>query len=137
MAYVWGRDRAGALVPVHFQNVTLPQFQNLGCRTSKTENESNGGYSSISCSIVLSRSIVYFLVRIYVPCILIVVISWLPLWIDKSAHLERVAIGITTVLALTTFISSVTDDLPKISYLHAIDIYLFTCSHLCSFLRIL
>lgn len=126
LVYYWGR-KGHQLDPVHFHNVSLPQHKILGYRTSTAGHETNGGFGSVSCSIVLSRSIVYFLVRIYIPCALIVIISWLPLWIDKNARLERVAIGISTVLALSTFISSIDDDLPKISYLTAIDIYLFAC----------
>ena len=126
LVYSWGKI-PHQLDPIHFHNVSLPQHNILGYRTSTAGHETNGGFGSVSCSIVLSRSTVYFLIRIYIPCALIVIISWLPLWIDRSARLERVAIGISTVLALSTFISSINVDLPKISYLTAIDVYLFAC----------
>ena len=50
-----------------------------------------------------------------------------PSGLDRNAAPARVALGITTVLTLTTFISSTNASLPKISYLKSIDIYLVTC----------
>lgn len=73
------------------------------------------------------RSLGYYIIQIYVPSSLIVVLSWVSFWLDRNAAPARVALGITTVLTLTTFISSTNASLPKISYLKSIDVYLVTC----------
>nr|AAB31232.1 GABA receptor subunit=Rdl product [Drosophila melanogaster, Peptide Partial, 52 aa] [Drosophila melanogaster] len=39
----------------------------------------------------------------------------------------RVALGVTTVLTMTTLMSSTNAALPKISYVKSIDVYLGTC----------
>jgi len=55
------------------------------------------------------------------------VLSWVSFWLSRDAVPARVALGITTVLTMTTLISSTNASLPKISYLKSIDVYLVTC----------
>ena len=73
------------------------------------------------------RSMGYYLIQIYVPSTLIVVLSWVSFWLSRDAVPARVALGITTVLTMTTLISSTNAALPKISYLKSIDVFLVTC----------
>lgn len=44
----------------------------------------------------------YYSLKVYVPCILIVVLSWVGFWIHREATSDRVGLGITTVLTLST-----------------------------------
>lgn len=43
-----------------------------------------------------------YLSQVYVPCILIVILSWVSFWIHREATSDRVGLGITTVLTLST-----------------------------------
>lgn len=54
-------------------------------------------------------------------------ISWVPFWLDQEDNHARVGLGVTTVLTMTTLTTSTNASLPKISYIKAIDIYLFVC----------
>ncbi len=58
---------------------------------------------------------------------MIVVISWVSFWLNRNAAPARVSLGVTTVLTMTTLMSSTNAQLPKISYVKSIDIYLGTC----------
>ncbi|KAK8761569.1 hypothetical protein V5799_027164, partial [Amblyomma americanum] len=69
----------------------------------------------------------YYLIQIYIPASLIVVISWVSFWLHRNATPARVSLGVTTVLTMTTLMSSTNAALPKISYVKSIDIYLGTC----------
>ena len=69
----------------------------------------------------------YYLIQIYIPSSLIVVISWVSVWLNRNASPARVSLGVTTVLTMTTLMSSTNAALPKISYVKSIDIYLGTC----------
>lgn len=86
-----------------------------------------GNYSRLGLEFYLVRSLGYYIIQIYVPSILIVVLSWVSFWLSRDAVPARVALGITTVLTMTTLISSTNAALPKISYLKSIDVYLVTC----------
>ena len=86
-----------------------------------------GNYSRLACDIQFVRSMGYYLIQIYIPSSLIVVISWVSFWLNRGAAPARVSLGVTTVLTMTTLMSSTNAQLPKISYVKSIDIYLGTC----------
>jgi len=108
--------------------VELPQFRVLGHRQrSKEAFLSTGNYSRLACEIQFVRSMGYYLIQIYIPSGLIVIISWVSFWLNRNASPARVALGVTTVLTMTTLMSSTNAALPKISYVKSIDVYLGTC----------
>ncbi|XP_018318735.1 gamma-aminobutyric acid receptor subunit beta isoform X4 [Agrilus planipennis] len=108
--------------------VELPQFRVLGHRQRATViNLSTGNYSRLACEIQFVRSMGYYLIQIYIPSGLIVIISWVSFWLNRNATPARVALGVTTVLTMTTLMSSTNAALPKISYVKSIDVYLGTC----------
>ncbi|XP_041564254.1 gamma-aminobutyric acid receptor subunit beta isoform X11 [Drosophila elegans] len=108
--------------------VELPQFRVLGHRQRATEiNLTTGNYSRLACEIQFVRSMGYYLIQIYIPSGLIVIISWVSFWLNRNATPARVALGVTTVLTMTTLMSSTNAALPKISYVKSIDVYLGTC----------
>ncbi|KAG1652046.1 Gamma-aminobutyric acid receptor subunit beta-like [Nymphon striatum] len=84
-------------------------------------------YQRLSLIFVLKRNIGYFIFQTYLPSILIVMLSWVSFWINHEATSARVALGITTVLTMTTISTGVRSSLPRISYVKAIDIYLVMC----------
>ena len=86
-----------------------------------------GNYSRLICEIRFARSLGFYLIQIYIPASLIVVISWVSFWLHRNATPARVALGVTTVLTMTTLMSSTNSQLPKVSYIKSIDVYLGTC----------
>jgi len=109
-------------------DVSLPQFKVLGHRQKTIEASlSTGNYSRLACEIQFVRSMGYYLIQIYIPSSLIVVISWVSFWLNRGATPARVGLGVTTVLTMTTLISSTNSALPKISYVKSIDVYLAAC----------
>nr|ADM88008.1 ionotropic GABA-aminobutyric acid receptor RDL1-3b6a [Bombyx mori] len=108
--------------------VQLPQFRVLGHRQRATViTLTTGNYSRLACEIQFVRSMGYYLIQIYIPSGLIVIISWVSFWLNRNATPARVALGVTTVLTMTTLMSSTNAALPKISYVKSIDVYLGTC----------
>lgn len=91
------------------------------------------------------------LFQVYVPCILIVVLSWVSFWIHREATSDRVGLGITTVLTLSTIRSATKSDsikryslirilncsldsrtdLPKVRYATALDWFLLMSFFYC------
>ncbi|KAI5701071.1 hypothetical protein M8J75_005815 [Diaphorina citri] len=108
--------------------VSLPQFKVLGHRQKDLEiSLTTGNYSRLACEIQFVRSMGYYLIQIYIPSSLIVAISWVSFWLNRNATPARVALGVTTVLTMTTLMSSTNAALPKVSYVKSIDVYLGTC----------
>lgn len=54
------------------------------------------------------------------------IISFVPFWLSRESH-ARVGLAVTTVLTMTTLITNTASELPKVSHLTALDVYLFTC----------
>lgn len=121
----WKNSKASV---VGIDQVHLPQFRIIDYKTSTyLEEQATGQYTRLSLSFLLQRHIGYFIFQTYLPSILIVMLSWVSFWINHEATSARVALGITTVLTMTTISTGVRSSLPRISYVKAIDIYLVTC----------
>ncbi|KAJ7993370.1 hypothetical protein DPEC_G00271710 [Dallia pectoralis] len=108
--------------------IKLPQFSIMDYKlVSKNVIFSTGAYPRLSLSFKLKRNIGYFILQTYMPSILITILSWVSFWINYDASAARVALGITTVLTMTTINTHLRETLPKIPYVKAIDMYLMGC----------
>uniref|UniRef100_A0ABI7WT14 Glycine receptor alpha 3 n=1 Tax=Felis catus TaxID=9685 RepID=A0ABI7WT14_FELCA len=84
-------------------------------------------FTCIEVRFHLERQMGYYLIQMYIPSLLIVILSWVSFWINMDAAPARVALGITTVLTMTTQSSGSRASLPKVSYVKAIDIWMAVC----------
>ncbi|XP_019729409.1 gamma-aminobutyric acid receptor subunit gamma-3-like isoform X1 [Hippocampus comes] len=75
----------------------------------------------------LFRRMGYFTIQTYIPCILTVVLSWVSFWIKSDATPARTALGITTVLTMTTLSTVARNSLPRVSYVTAMDLFVTVC----------
>ncbi|XP_033614743.1 gamma-aminobutyric acid receptor subunit beta-1 isoform X2 [Fukomys damarensis] len=108
--------------------IELPQFSIVDYKmVSKKVEFTTGAYPRLSLSFRLKRNIGYFILQTYMPSTLITILSWVSFWINYDASAARVALGITTVLTMTTISTHLRETLPKIPYVKAIDIYLMGC----------
>uniref|UniRef100_A0A8C0JJB4 Gamma-aminobutyric acid type A receptor subunit beta2 n=1 Tax=Canis lupus dingo TaxID=286419 RepID=A0A8C0JJB4_CANLU len=108
--------------------IELPQFSIVDYKLiTKKVVFSTGSYPRLSLSFKLKRNIGYFILQTYMPSILITILSWVSFWINYDASAARVALGITTVLTMTTINTHLRETLPKIPYVKAIDMYLMGC----------
>ncbi|KAK1883280.1 Gamma-aminobutyric acid receptor subunit beta-2 [Dissostichus eleginoides] len=123
--FYW-RGGNGAVTGV--DRIELPQFDIVDHNLiSKNVVFSTGSYPRLSLSFKLKRNIGYFILQTYMPSILITILSWVSFWINYDASAARVALGITTVLTMTTINTHLRETLPKIPYVKAIDMYLMGC----------
>ncbi|XP_060790932.1 gamma-aminobutyric acid receptor subunit beta-2 isoform X1 [Neoarius graeffei] len=110
------------------ERIELPQFSIVDYKLiAKKVVFSTGAYPRLSLSFKLKRNIGYFILQTYMPSILITILSWVSFWINYDASAARVALGITTVLTMTTINTHLRETLPKIPYVKAIDMYLMGC----------
>lgn len=73
------------------------------------------------------RDIGYYLVQMYIPSMLIVMLSWISFWLNVNAVPGRISLGVLTVLTMTQQSSTVNATLPRVSYTKAIDIWMSMC----------
>lgn len=82
-------------------------------------------HSILLVNFHLKRHMGNFLIQVYGPCILLVVLSWVSFWLNREATADRVSLGITTVLTMTFLGLEARTDLPKVSYPTALDFFVF------------
>lgn len=128
LVYQWKDEDSVNFVP----GMTLSQFDLMSFgQKNYTFIRREGEFSVLHVSFNLQRHTGYFLIQVYVPCILIVVLSWVSFWIHREATSDRVGLGITTVLTLSTISLDSRTDLPKVRYATALDWFLLMSFFYC------
>jgi hypothetical protein len=64
----------------------------------------------------LERNYAYHILQIYIPSVLIVILSWVSFWLDCTSVPARVSLSLLTVLTITTQSSGARANLPQVSY---------------------
>lgn len=92
-----------------------------------SQNYTAGAFPCLEVRFMLHRDIGFFIIQIYIPSILIVILSWVSFWINIEAIPARVSIGLLTVLATTSQSTGARSSLPRVSYIKAMDVWLSVC----------
>ncbi|KAM6921071.1 gamma-aminobutyric acid receptor subunit gamma-3 [Xenentodon cancila] len=125
MIYKWRKNSVAAADQKSWR---LYQFDFMGLRnTTDIIKTTAGDYVVMTVYFDLSRRMGYFTIQTYIPCILTVVLSWVSFWIKKDATPARTALGITTVLTMTTLSTVARTSLPRVSYVTAMDLFVTVC----------
>ncbi len=66
----------------------------------------------------------YYLIKVILPLILIVAMSWVVFWIDPSEGGSQIGVALTTMLTLIAYRFAVGSELPNIPYLTRMDYFL-------------
>ena len=82
-----------------------------------------GKYSCLKVELIFKREFSYYMLTIYVPCCMLVIVSWVSFWLDQNAIPARVSLGVTTLLTMSTQTSGINAQLPPVSYTKAIDVW--------------
>lgn len=86
-----------------------------------------GTYSCLRVDLLFKREFSYYLIQIYIPCCMLVIVSWVSFWLDQSAVPARVSLGVTTLLTMATQTSGINQTLPPVSYTKALDVWTGVC----------
>lgn len=84
----------------------------------------SGWFDYLDVSFFVRRRIGHYVIRIFFPCILCTVVSWLPFWMDRGEIGDRGALGITTLLTEVFLLQYTNDSMPRVSYVKAADLFL-------------
>ncbi|KAG8175316.1 hypothetical protein JTE90_008146 [Oedothorax gibbosus] len=127
----WKKDTGeGDLFPaIRFANEVEALKYRIGPpKTYKTVDQwTTGNYTVLYANFTFVRLLSGSLMNTYVPSTLIVCFSWLSFWLEVTAVPARVTLGATSLLTLVTQMVQARQGLPPISYMTAMDIWLFAC----------
>jgi len=110
-------------------NLSLPGGFKMANSSSKYCDvvTATGTYSCLRVDLVFARELSFYIVTIYVPCFMIVVVSWFSFWLDYKAVPARVGLGVTSLLAMSTTMASIQKSLPPVAYTKAVDVWSGVC----------
>ncbi|XP_066936993.1 gamma-aminobutyric acid receptor subunit alpha-2-like isoform X3 [Clytia hemisphaerica] len=104
----------------HFQTVFGPQNTNMirmrmksySLKSTVRTSMLGKDHHVLIATWKFSRNVNYYILQLYLPCMLIVVLSWVGFWIDYRSVPARTALGIVTVLSMITFTNTVHAESP-------------------------
>ncbi|XP_054715293.1 glutamate-gated chloride channel alpha-like [Uloborus diversus] len=106
---------------------SLQQFKiiNVEMKECILLSNANNNMSCLEKTILLHRRGGYYLINIYIPTVLIVIMSMLTFWIPPEAVPARVTLGVTSLLTIIT--KQYQASMPNVSYIVAMNIWLSSC----------
>ena len=104
--------------------VALPEFSVLGHRNRLFEvNLPSGTYPRLLCDVMFERNIGLYVIQAYLPMALMVMVSWLALWLKEVS--TRVGLCMISILTIMNIMISLHSSMPRISYFTAFHIYFY------------
>ena len=86
----------------------------------------SGNFTVLTATFEFKRRVGYYLLQVYLPCAILVMLSWIAFWMDKQDTGNRLTVGVTTILTIMFLLSYGNSSVPKMSYVKAMDIYLLS-----------
>ncbi|GFS58881.1 glycine receptor subunit alpha-2 [Nephila pilipes] len=106
--------------------MNLPQFEVDNFSLSRCDTPMYGEvFSCIDASFTLTRRSGYFIMNVYIPTVLIVLMAMLTFWIPPEAVPARITLGVTSLLTIIT--KQYQSTMPSVSYIVALNIWLSSC----------
>lgn len=78
-------------------------------------------------TIEVQRKSNFYIWKVFLPLLLMVVLSWTVFWIDSSELSSQATISVTTILTVIAFAFAISNTLPKVPYLTFIDVFFLSC----------
>lgn len=78
-------------------------------------------------AIEVQRKSNFYIWKVFLPLLLMVILSWTVFWIDNSELNSQVTISVTTILTVIAFAFAISSNLPKVPYLTFIDVFFLSC----------
>ncbi len=94
------------------------------------EAESQFGKNTITearFGIAVQRRYGFYLWKVFLPLLLMVIVSWSVFWFDPPEVSSQVQIAVTTILTIIAFALAISLTLPRVPYLTFADAFFLTC----------
>jgi hypothetical protein len=129
-----GLKQAGGIAP----KITLPDWTIEKWETKPLTYTLAPGlqYSSYAFEFTASRYVEYYILKVILPLVLIVIMSWSGFWIDPVNASAQISVAVTSMLTLIAYRFAVDTQLPRLPYMTRIDL-LFLVSTLLVFFSLI
>jgi hypothetical protein len=109
------------------EQLSVADWQVLGQQSSSDPmtiaNRSNS-LASYQFSFDAKRKSGYFVVKVILPLVFIVMMSWVVFWIDPKESGSQISVAVTSMLTLIAYRFAVGANMPQLSYLTRLDYFI-------------
>ncbi|TMS36261.1 hypothetical protein L596_003470 [Steinernema carpocapsae] len=110
-----------------FKDIELPDFTMVNFSTHIIEAKYAAGvWDELTVTFVFRRRYGWYLLQGYIPTYLTIFISWIPFYLGPRAIPARTMIGVNALLAMTFQFGNIIRNLPRVSYIKAIDVWMLS-----------
>src|SRR5713226_3176419 len=126
-----GLQRAGGIAP----SITLPDWTVEKWETKPLTYALSPGfeYSGYTFEFTASRDVQHYILKVLLPLVLIVMMSWTVFWIDPVTSNSQISIAVTSMLTLIAYRFAVDSQLPRLPYMTRLDSFFLTSTILVFF----
>ena len=114
-----GLKQAGGIA----QSITLPDWtvDKWDIKTLPYTLAPGLKYSGYVFDFTASRNVEHYILKVILPLILIVMMSWAVFWIDPATSNSQISIAVTSMLTLIAYRFAVDSQLPRLPYMTRLD----------------
>ncbi|VDN58734.1 unnamed protein product [Dracunculus medinensis] len=110
-----------------FKDIELPDFTLVNYSNKIIEAEyAAGSWDELTVSFTFKRRYGWYILQGYIPTYLTIFISWIPFYLGPKAMPARTMIGVNALLAMTFQFGNIIRNLPRVSYIKAIDVWVLS-----------
>ena len=80
-------------------------------------------YSGYAFEFTASRNVNHYILKVILPLVLIVLMSWAVFWIDPTTSNTQFSIAVTSMLTLIAYRYAVDTQLPRLPYMTRLDVF--------------
>ncbi|CAJ0588564.1 unnamed protein product [Cylicocyclus nassatus] len=120
--FEWFSDKNDA-IQMH-RDLEIPELTLTAVEANKCDGmRKSGNYSCLEAHFLMQRELGYHIAQTYIPTMICVVFSWISPWLPEEFVEGRIFVSLTVFLTLSAESNSAKEELPKVSYIKAIDIW--------------
>ena len=90
-------------------------------------------YSGYAFEFTASRNVQHYLLKVILPLVLIVMMSWAVFWIDPVTSNSQINVAVTSMLTLIAYRFAIDSQLPRLPYMTRLDAFILTSTILVFF----
>jgi hypothetical protein len=109
------------------EDFSVPDFHVVGWTSEPAAFPSDrieGAVAGFRLDIEVKRRPMFFLIKIVLPLCLIVMMSWIPRWIDPQQVATNIGVSATAFLTLVAYLFATNVLLPRVSYVTRMDLFI-------------
>jgi len=98
--------------------------------TDCSQNYTTGTYPCLEFNFIIRRALGYYMLRAYLPSIVMVLMTWVAFWLSVSQATARVLLAVIPSAVIFFINMKATESLPKLAYVTNLDVWMGFCQAL-------